>query len=280
MKTKTLRIIKNDRQSLFDYKRLLNNLIKKIQKDLISHLLDDKTNVNDFKETNKSFMVNSTADELKVIFEQIGESLKLVTPFYSEKVKSIFAKLNSINRAKLSKALIDRIGIDLSKIIKSSPTNDLLTLAIDQNLSLIKSIVDKQLESVKNFVYQQLRSGEFDNTKIRDYLAKNFEITKRRANFIAKDQTHKFTSSLTEIRLKQLDILKYNWRNSQDIRVRGNPSGLYPNSRYNHWSREGKVYSFDKPPPDGNPGQPINCRCYAEPILPIEFDELLKDSDE
>ena len=47
---------------------------------------------------------------------------------------------------------------------------------------------------------------------------------------------------------------------------------MLPKSKYhgNHWDREGKVYEWNNPPPDGNPGMPINCRCYAEPIFDIE----------
>ena len=69
----------------------------------------------------------------------------------------------------------------------------------------------------------------------------------------------------------------------------GNPSGLYPevekNSKYHgdHWERQGKYYLFEKmasapkapdgkafrqPPPDGSPGMAINCRCYADPVIP------------
>ena len=39
-----------------------------------------------------------------------------------------------------------------------------------------------------------------------------------------------------------------------------------------HWQREGQAFRWDQPPDDGHPGQPIHCRCTAEPI--IDLDEL------
>ena len=47
------------------------------------------------------------------------------------------------------------------------------------------------------------------------------------------------------------------WRTVGDSRV-----------RTAHRAREGQIFAWDKPPSDGHPGQPINCRCYAEPIIP------------
>lgn len=46
----------------------------------------------------------------------------------------------------------------------------------------------------------------------------------------------------------------YTWRTAGDDKVR--PS---------HAANEGKVFAWDNPPETGNPGEAINCRCWAEP---------------
>jgi SPP1 gp7 family putative phage head morphogenesis protein len=46
--------------------------------------------------------------------------------------------------------------------------------------------------------------------------------------------------------------------------------------RHDHQDREGRQYRWASPPPDGPPGMPINCRCYAEPV----FTEILSDLTE
>lgn len=48
-------------------------------------------------------------------------------------------------------------------------------------------------------------------------------------------------------------VQKYVWRTQHDDKVRPE-----------HADREGKEFSVDSPPPDGNPGQPYNCRCWME----------------
>ncbi len=48
----------------------------------------------------------------------------------------------------------------------------------------------------------------------------------------------------------------YIWRTQRDNKVR--PS---------HRANEGKIFSWDSPPPTGHPGEAPNCRCYAEPHI-------------
>ena len=106
---------------------------------------------------------------------------------------------------------------------------------------------------------------------------------------IARDQTAKAISTFSSLRSQNAGSIGYQWHNSQDKRVAGNPNGLYPDvnpkSKYHgdHWDREDKYYlwnktsgdipiapdgkKFKQPPPDGNPGMPINCRCFAESIF-------------
>jgi chromosome segregation ATPase len=46
---------------------------------------------------------------------------------------------------------------------------------------------------------------------------------------------------------------QYIWRTEQDGEVRSH-----------HASREGKIFSWNDPPPGGHPGKDFNCRCWAE----------------
>jgi len=273
---KTLRPTKVDRQLLAQYRRIMAAIAKRAKEIILAGLFKDADTAEIKIQDKISFNDTSMADELASIFDSIGHAFTLTVPRYSELIKEVFVKMDAVNRKKLSRALIERTGVDLTKILKEKSTQEQIQLAIDQNISLINTMLDRDLQNVKNKVYQQLRTGTFNTTELRDFITAQTGKTKRHADFIAQDQTHKFNASLTEIRHKQLDIVKYKWRNSGDRRVRGNPAGLYPNSKYNHWSREGKVYYYDRPPADGNPGQPIRCRCYAEPVLPEKFNDLLK----
>ena len=70
---------------------------------------------------------------------------------------------------------------------------------------------------------------------------------------------------------------RYVWRTMKDVRVVGNPVGLYPvgNAEHgDHWSREGKIFSWDAPPHDGHPGEAYGCRCQAVPLFGLNNPEI------
>lgn len=115
-------------------------------------------------------------------------------------------------------------------------------------------------------------------------------IGERRAKLIARDQVGKLQGALHEARQKDLGIESYVWRTSRDERVAGNPGGAYPDAisssptHGDHHEREGRRFSWKKEGGkllevlkdgttrgtvyvDGHPGDPIQCRCFAEPVI-------------
>lgn len=74
---------------------------------------------------------------------------------------------------------------------------------------------------------------------------------------ITRDQTNKAIGNLTKARHEQLGIEQYVRRTAQDERVR--PA---------HATLNGTTQRWDEPPAEGHPGQPIQCRCVAEPVIP------------
>lgn len=73
---------------------------------------------------------------------------------------------------------------------------------------------------------------------------------------IASDQLGKINSRISQVRQQKLGITHYRWRTSRDERMRSTYRG-----------REGDIIAWDDPPPDGHAGQPIRCRCTAEPYI-------------
>jgi SPP1 gp7 family putative phage head morphogenesis protein len=82
----------------------------------------------------------------------------------------------------------------------------------------------------------------------------------KRARMIARDQVGKLYGQINSARQQSLGITHFTWRTANDRRVRAE-----------HRALNGKVFRFDDPPAEGLPGQPVLCRCYAEPV----FDALL-----
>ena len=115
-----------------------------------------------------------------------------------------------------------------------------------------------------------------------------------RAKLIARDQTKKLNSNLNQARQQSVGITLYIWKTVRDERVVGRPGGLYPQGNKahgNHYVMEGlycrwddsTVYSEDRGEtwkkrqaemPQTHPGQDIQCRCHAAPV--VDIDQILK----
>ena len=98
--------------------------------------------------------------------------------------------------------------------------------------------------------------------EIAGELEDSYGVSARRAALIARDQIGKLNGEIARERQTELGIRRYKWRSSSDERVRPE-----------HADRDGQIFEWSDPPPDGHPGQPVQCRCWAEPLI----DDLLND---
>ena len=217
------------------------------------------------KQYESEYVRDSFSDELQTNINFVINKF-INSSFVISRIASDF--INSINQDvenKFENDLRTKIGINIFR--GNLGLSEFLKLKISENINLIKSIPELYFSKLNSLIYGGISAGERASS-IGKKISELSGQTKRRAEFIARDQLSKANASITEKRQKEIGVTKYIWRNMDDARVRGNPSGLYPDSKYSHWNREGVVYSYDNPPPDGNPGQPYGCRCYAEAILP------------
>jgi SPP1 gp7 family putative phage head morphogenesis protein len=136
--------------------------------------------------------------------------------------------------------------------LKTAEKNKIMDGFISQNLDLIKTIRRDLVEDSKKTVINEIKAGN-SPAMISETLEQKYKTSLSRAQFIAEDQVNKYTSDLTEIRHKALGIKRYTYRTMRDKRVRDACK-----------VHEGKVYSYDSPPPGGKPGVKPYCRCYAE----------------
>jgi uncharacterized protein with gpF-like domain len=147
-----------------------------------------------------------------------------------------------------------------------------------ENVDLISSIPQQMLDEVGDTVEAAWGRG----TRVEDLAAqiqKRFSVSESRADLIARDQTLKLNSQLASTRAQGAGITRARWCISNDERVRGNPSGLYPNPsktgkpRPDHYHLDGQEYEVGVGlvvSPDGRvcePGEDYQCRCTAEFIL-------------
>jgi len=115
---------------------------------------------------------------------------------------------------------------------------------------------------VQNAVHNGLRVEE-----LRSQITGLDGVTARRAEVIARDQVNKYNGKMTQLRHESIGIKAYFWRTSGDGRVRPK-----------HKERDGKRFLYSKPPADGAPGEPVQCRCWADPDLDAALSSIEKVS--
>lgn len=164
------------------------------------------------------------------------------------------AQINRFNKSQFEKVTRSVFGIDL--FLNEPWLLDQLKLFSSQNAQLIRSLPDQELERVSGIVERGLQEGK-TYSDVSKEIQKSFGISERRATLIARDQTKKLNSSLTKLRQQELGVEEYVWQTAGDERVRST-----------HKANDGKKFRWDKPPSvTGHPGNDINCRCVALPVL-------------
>lgn len=188
--------------------------------------------------------------------------------------RSFVTAADVANKTAMQNNIASALSVDFATIIDGPDIKPILDQALTDNVALIKSIGQEHFAKVSQAVLDNYRGVPLpEGMSLTERLQKIGSISKNKAKFIARDQTAKLTGDLNQTRQADNGIDEYYWKNSQDRRVVGNPSGLYPKgtrAHGNHWDREDQVYSWANPPADGHPGHAPGCRCYAKPKLNLE----------
>jgi SPP1 gp7 family putative phage head morphogenesis protein len=158
------------------------------------------------------------------------------------------------------------VGVDISSYLGSDKAiSEAMATAARANVDLIKSIPSQYLDTVRATVEKAFAVGErFESVAKRiEHLG---DVTESRAKLIARDQVSKMTSAFNEVRQTSVGITEYVWSTSHDERV-----------RKSHAALDGTTQKWAHPPSvDGesaNPGEPVNCRCAAIPVIKLDADE-------
>lgn len=192
-----------------------------------------------------------------------------------------FAKrwIEAINRdqkTQFEQRLAQAWGVEYVAVFDDQKVYTALETMSAEAVSYVKLIPEKYFTDVREKVmlaYQQLPLP--DAMSLREYLSHTYHLSEYQSRRLARDQASKVHTAVVQARQTEIGVDSYIWHTSRDERVVGTPGGLYvkPTKLHgNHYMREGKIFRWDSPPPDGHPGWPIQCRCWAEPVL--ELDKL------
>lgn len=172
---------------------------------------------------------------------------------FAKVVQPIAQNVEAFHAMQLNRTLRPVIATD---VVGAEPwLADAISEFVGENVSLIKSIPTRLFDDLE----QQLTRGIADGLRWEELattIEKQFKVSEARAELIARDQAGKFFGDLNHVRQTELGITTFIWRTSGDDRV-----------REEHVAREGNEYTWSAPPDGETPGEPVLCRCYAEPNL-------------
>ena len=189
---------------------------------------------------------------------------KLARAVKAESIVPIAAKYGAatadFQRAQLAKQARAAVSIDVRKLsgVDRNVPRQIAQFA-QTNADLITGLGQRMAEDIAKVVEEGVVSGSRWET-----IAKRLEhvggVTESRAALIARDQVGKLYADINRQRQGNLGVTRYVWRTVRDNRV-----------REEHEALDGDSFEWSSPPPDGHPGEAVNCRCYADP----DFSELL-----
>lgn len=151
----------------------------------------------------------------------------------------------------------------LSDWSATAPTGDALKTLLGEQVNLITSLPTDAARRVHELTMKAIVEGTRPDLLASEIL-RTGDVTKARATLIARTETARTASVLTQVRAQAVGSTGYIWRTSRDARVR--PW---------HKKLEGQFVEWDNPPEcdpghRAHAGQIFNCRCWAEPIIPLD----------
>ncbi|QPR69594.1 minor capsid protein [Lysinibacillus macroides] len=241
------------------YYRSIDKLVQEVGKATLA-VYD--TQLKEYIDSNRAdssgfFVADSLFDSLKRVLNQLSKAIEqLFSQQKATKAAELFMKnLNQNNKTNMEQQ--GRI-----KGINPADTEPWLTPFmrenVEKNVGYITNIRDDYTKKIENIVLNGVNNGS-SHKQIRQQLEEQIDMSRRRAEFVAVDQTGSLFGQMTAQRHQNMGVERFKWRTSKDERV-----------RKSHKELEDKIFSYDDPPAVGLPGEDFRCRCIAIPVFDDE----------
>lgn len=153
-----------------------------------------------------------------------------------------------------------RAGLGADPFIRDPRMYEVIDTFAQRNVQLIVDASERAMMDVDGIVQSAVGSAK----RWEDVAAEIEAATgmpAERARLIARDQIGKLYGQINADRQQEMGVTRFTWRTSGDERVRPEHAAL-----------DGRVFRWDNPPDDGKfgpviPGEAINCRCSADPVI-------------
>jgi SPP1 gp7 family putative phage head morphogenesis protein len=174
------------------------------------------------------------------LISAVSASLAAQTEDVSAVALDIGQKTSQWNSAQWQKILKTTLAVD---VFQAEPyLRDQLKSFASENTRLIAKMTDEAIGEIDGIVQRGIAGGRRVEAIAKE-IRTRFDVTRRKAKLIARDQVAKLNSQLTQLRQTELGVSKYIWRTSRDERVR--ESHRVMEGRTAVWNDPG-VYLDDK----------------------------------
>ena len=245
-----------------EYFKQLNKLTKSMREDIRNELIPA------LKALENQYTLDGYADQLSQLIGKLSLKYQNITSLLAKPTSQTMVKSVAGKNEKAFNTLVNKaVGVDLTGILVDEGLSDFLEAQVNKNVTLIKSIPDEYFKSIETVVMNGTANGlrwqemAREIGGIKDISSVNGKL-QNRIKLIARNETSNINASINKRRQENLGVTEFKWVTSADERVRGS-----------HAKLNGKIFSWDNlPVVDGvktSPGQPINCRCVAVPVIKI-----------
>ena len=261
-----------------EYIRLINQYMSILKKALEEELPKLKSEYRSERNAKvKENLRNDGEDDLAFfvddLFRRLSNMLQEETDRFDliGKLKALANIDRRLSIGEWKKVVKATLGIDIREdYYMGDFFQQILDQWVSENVDLIQSIPQNTLGRMKEIVYEGYAAGK-TSTEMTKAIQHVYGIGKRKARFIALDQSAKLHASITKAQQEDAGVEEYMWSDSGDERV-----------RRSHRELNGKIFRWDDPPTNSDgrtchPGQDYGCRCVAVAVfdrntitLPIE----------
>lgn len=189
----------------------------------------------------------------------LGAYSEQVTPWANAVSRRVIGEVERLNKTAW-RAHSARMGRALRQEILNAPTGHVLSRLQAEQVRLIKSLPTEAGARVHRIAQEALINSDRASSLVGEIM-RSGDVTRSRATLIARTETSRVSSNLTQARAQHVGSVDYAWQTSRDSDV-----------RESHAAMQGKTVLWSSPPTldglTGHAGCLPNCRCYPEPRLP------------
>ena len=185
--------------------------------------------------------------------------------------KTVATMLYNVNKdnQKLWNKLSAKMSQELKKELSKAPAKTWMQKYMDDNVGLIKSIPIDAAKRVHKLIKENQYVG-LRSTDLIDEIMRIGSISENKAKMIARTETSRYSTALTQMRSESIGADWYVWKAVGDFRT-----------RKGHKRMDGVIVSWNDPPSpeklvgekaygEYHAGETFNCRCYPEVILDVD----------